>query len=341
MMKNPESWKMFRFASPVFLVLLAVFPLLLFFRAKKREHAMVRTSDLSWLKDSPVTLFLLISRALPLMKYCALVLLIIALARPQWGTRKMNVNTEGINIVLALDLSESMAALDFKLEGSIVTRLDAVKSVVKEFTMKRDGDRIGMVVFGSQAFTQLPLTRDYDTLSFLLDRLSIGAAGPSTAIGDAIGISLKRLSDVESKSNIIILLTDGKSNSGEISPLDAAEIAKNRGVKIYTIGVGQNGKAPFLVTDPLFGERYVYQMVEMDHETLKEIAGKTKGEFFAAGDTESLAKIYDIIDSLEKTEVEVKEWAEYDDLYVWFVLTAGILLGFTVLLSNTRLLRIP
>jgi Ca-activated chloride channel family protein len=332
---------MFRFASPVFLVLLVVVPLLLLFRARNSKNVSVRTSDLSWLKDLPVTLFLLVSRVLPLVKYCGLVFLIIALARPQWGIKKMNVKTEGINIVLALDLSESMAALDFKLDGSIVTRLDAVKSVVKEFIMKRDGDRIGMVVFGSQAFTQLPLTRDYDTLSFVLDRLKIGAAGPSTAIGDAIGISLKRLEDIESKSNIIILLTDGKSNSGEISPMAAADIAKQRNVKVYTVGVGQKGKAPFLVNDPLFGERYVYQRVDMDHETLKKIAGKTQGEFFAAGDTESLGTIYDIIDSLEKTEVEVKAWAEYDDLYVWFVLAGALLLGATVLLSNTRLLRIP
>ncbi|MBI9090028.1 MAG: VWA domain-containing protein [Desulfobacterium sp.] len=332
---------MFRFASPIFLSLLVIVPLLLLFRARNSKSVSVRTSDLSWLKASPVTLFLLVSRALPLVKYCGLVLLVVALARPQWGTKKMNVKTEGINIVLALDLSESMAALDFKLDGSIVTRLDAVKSVVKEFIMKRDGDRIGMVVFGSQAFTQLPLTRDYDTLSFVMDKLKIGAAGPSTAIGDAIGISLKRLEDIESKSNIIILLTDGKSNSGEISPVAAADIAKQRNVKVYTVGVGQKGKAPFLVNDPLFGERYVYQQVDMDHETLKEIAGRTQGEFFAAGDTESLGRIYDIIDSLEKTEVEVKAWAEYDDLYVMFVLAGALLLGGAVLLSNTRLLRIP
>lgn len=332
---------MFRFASPGFLSLILFIPLVVVFRSKRSAPVTIKSSDLSMLNKSLNTPALMVSKLLPLVKYCALALLILALARPQWGTRKMNVKTEGINIILALDLSESMAALDFKLDGAIVNRLDAVKSVVRDFIMKRSGDRIGMVVFGSEAFTQMPLTRDYDTIAFVLSRLSIGAAGPSTAIGDAVGISLKRLEDVKSKSNIVILLTDGKSNSGEITPGTAADIAKERGVKVYTIGVGQRGKAPFLVNDPLFGQRYVYQMVDMDHETLKAIADKTGGAFFAAADTDSLKKIYDMIDSLEKTEVEVKTFAEYDDLYRWFAGAGLVLLAGFVVLSNTRLLRIP
>ncbi len=332
---------MFRFASPAFLILLLFVPLVVAFRAKRSKPVSIRASDLSLLNVPTTTPALMASRVLPLVKYFALVLFIIALARPQWGTSKMNVKTEGINIILALDLSESMAALDFKLDGAIVNRLDAVKSVVRDFILKRSGDRIGMVVFGSEAFTQMPLTRDYDTIAFVLSRLTIGAAGPSTAIGDAIGISLKRLEDVKSKSNIVILLTDGKSNSGEITPGAAADIAKERGVKVYTIGVGQRGKAPFLVNDPLFGQRYVYQMVDMDHETLNKIADKTGGAFFAAADTDSLKKIYDMIDSLEKTEVEVKAFAEYDDLYRWFAGIGLALLSCFVVLSNTRLLRIP
>ena len=207
--------------------------------------------------------------------------------------------------------------------------------------MKRDGDRIGMVVFGSEAFTQLPLTRDYDTISFMLDRLKIGAAGPSTAIGDAVGIALKRLEDIESKSNIIILLTDGRSNSGELSPETAATIAAERGVKIYTIGVGTSGKAPFLVKDPLMGERYVYQRVEMDHDTLKKMADMTGGTFFAAQDIDTLAKIYEMIDNLEKTEVEVKRWAQYRELYPWLLLPAFGFIAVFIVLSGTRLIRFP
>ncbi len=347
---------MFRFASPLFLILLGMIPLVLYICLKRKEYTDLKISSLSFNipsvsvndniavsseKAMPFSFAMIFLRVLPFFKYTAFALMVVALARPQWGIEKVNVTTEGINIILALDLSESMAALDFTRDKNIVTRLDAVKGVVNDFIMKREGDRIGMVVFGSEAFTQLPLTRDYNTISFVLNRLKIGAAGPSTAIGDAIGISLKRLEDIESKSNIIILLTDGRSNSGELSPDTAAAIAAERNVKIYSIGVGKDGKAPFLVKDPFMGERYVYQRVDMDHATLEKIAKMTEGTFFAAQDVKSLEKIYDMIDSLEKTEVEVKSWAQYRELYPWLVMPAMALLGIYILLSNTRLMRIP
>ena len=213
--------------------------------------------------------------------------------------------------------------------------------MVNDFIMKREGDRIGMVVFGSQAFTQLPLTRDYNTISFVLDHLKIGAAGPSTAIGDALGIAFKRLLDIESKSNIIILLTDGRSNSGKLSPKEATDIAATGGVKVYTIGVGSRGKAPFLVNDPLLGQRYIYQQVDMDYDALKEIAQKTGGMFFAAENIKELEQIYESIDRLEKTKVEVDAWAEYNELYPWCIIPALFLLGGYIILFNTRLMRIP
>ncbi|GAB6142933.1 vWA domain-containing protein [Desulfocicer niacini] len=332
---------MFRFASPLFLLFVFALPLAMLVRRRRHRPIKLMASHNDLSRIQPKSFMLVFSRLLPVFKYAALLLMIMALARPQWGTRKMNVTTEGINIVLALDLSESMAALDFKRDGKIVTRLEAVKGVVNDFIMKRDGDRIGMVVFGSQAFTQLPLTRDYNTISFVLDRLKIGAAGPSTAIGDAVGIAFKRLSDIESKSNIIILLTDGRSNSGQLSPGQAANIAATAGVKIYTIGVGSRGKAPFLVNDPLLGQRYVYQQVDMDHDALKEMAEKTGGMFFAAKNMDELEKIYQSIDRLEKTKVEVDAWAEYNDLYPWCVLPGLFLLGVYILLFNTRLMRIP
>lgn len=332
---------MFRFASPGFLLLLLFIPAAIYYRTRKDRRFGISVSSLSFLENAPQPVSVLASRSLVAVTHVALALLVIAMARPQWGTKKVNVTTEGVNIILALDLSESMAALDFKLNGSIVNRLDAVKNVVKEFILKRDGDRIGMVVFGSQAYTQIPLTRDYNTIAFILDRLQIGAAGPSTAVGDAVGISLKRLEDIESKSNIIILLTDGKSNSGELSPDTAASIAAERGVKLYTIGVGTTGKVPFLVKDPVFGERYVYQNVTVDHDTLRDMAVKTGGRFFTAEDTETLESIYGSIDSLEKTGVEVKTWAEYNELYFWCVAAGMSLLVLTALLSSTRLLRIP
>ena len=332
---------MFRFASPLFLILLLFLLIFLLVNLKKSKNLDLKISSLYLENDLPKSFFLILSKLLVSLKYIALILLIIGMARPQSGTQKSEITTQGINIILALDLSGSMAALDFKVNDQIVTRLEAVKGVVKNFIMKRDGDRIGMVVFGSNAFTQLPLTRDYNTISFMLSKLKIGAAGQSTAIGDAIGISLKRLKDVKSKSNIIILLTDGKSNAGEISPEIAAEIAQEQNVKIYTIGVGSKGKAPFLVKNAYTGDRYVYQQVDIDIDMLKLIAEKTNGEFFKAENTKSLDQIYNMIDRLEKTEVKVKKWVEYKEYYLFFLIPGFILLCIYILLSNTRLLRIP
>ena len=248
--------------------------------------------------------------------------------------------TQGINIMLALDLSESMSALDFKQDDKIVNRLDAVKGVVSEFIQNREGDRIGLVVFGSSAFTQLPLTRDYDTISFLLDHLKIGSAGPKTAIGDALGIALKRLKDIEATSNIIILLTDGKSNAGSLSWQDAAALAETRGIKVYTVGVGSRGKAPFLVNG-IFGQQYVYRQVDVDWQALETIAEQTGGEFFRAENTESLKKIYKAIDAMEKTEIEMDKWVDYQELFARFLIPGLLLYTLCLVLDHTRLVRIP
>lgn len=332
---------MLRFASPYFLIFLLFLLIILLVRLKNKNILDFKVSSLSFDDNLPKSFSLILSKLLTSLKYIALILLIIGMARPQGGTQRSETTTNGINIILALDLSGSMAALDFKIDKQIVTRLDAVKNVVKDFIMKRDGDRIGMVVFGSNAFTQLPLTRDYNTISFMLSKLKIGAAGQQTAIGDAIGISLKRLEDIKSKSNIIILLTDGESNAGEISPEIAAEIAAEQNVKIYTIGVGSKGKAPFLMKNAFTGDKYVYQKVDIDIDMLKLIAEKTNGEFFKAENTKSLDQIYNMIDRLEATEVKVKKWVEYKEYYLFFLIPGFILLCLYILLSNTRLLRIP
>lgn len=332
---------MFRFASPYAFFLFATIPVALIFRHRGQTHPAMSVPSLTRVRKILPSPFLFIHQALPLLKYAALCLMIIALARPQFGTQKMNVLTEGVNIILAVDLSESMAALDFKRGGKIVNRLEAVKGVVHDFIAKRNGDRIGMVVFGTNAYTQLPLTRDYNTIASILERLQIGAAGKTTAIGDAIGISLKRIEDIESKSNIIILLTDGQSNAGELAPKTAAEIAVQKKVKLYTVGVGTRGKAPFLINDPIFGQRYVYQEVDIDEDALREIADKTGGLYFRAENTEGLEKIYDTIDKLEKTEVKVKIFAEYDEFYIYFLIPAFVILCFWIILSNTRFLRVP
>lgn len=331
---------MFRFASPYFLVLLVLIPLTVWYRRRQLPAALA-SSGIGAAVSLKTTFALTFNRLMPAIYYTALLLMIAALARPQWGTQQIVMDTKGVNIVLAVDLSESMAALDFRLKAKTVNRLEAVKSVVKDFVAQRDGDRIGMVVFGSQAYTQLPLTRDYTTITTMLDRLDIGAAGGRTALGDAIGICLKRITDIESRSNVIILLTDGRSNSGELEPLAAADIAREKKVKIYTVGVGSQGRAPFLIDDPVFGKRYIYQRVDLDETTLKQIAERTGGLYFRAKDTDGLQKIYNTIDQMEKTEVKVKTFAQYDELYLYLLLPALALLAIWIILINTRFLKVP
>jgi Ca-activated chloride channel homolog len=332
---------MFRFSDPYILVLLVFIPVLAVYRMRGRRCPALRVSSTAAAAYVPTGAMVRLAGALPHLKYAALALMILALARPQWGTHQVNVKTEGINIILAVDISGSMAALDFQKGARIIDRLQAVKGVIDQFVAKRFGDRIGLVVFGTHAYTQLPLTRDYNTIVSILNRVQIGAAGKSTAIGDAIGISLKRLSDIPSKSNIIILLTDGSSNSGELSPESAAEIAAVKKVRIYTIGVGREGEAPFRVNIPGYGERYVYQRADLDEKTLRMIADKTHGMYFRAQDTDTLEKIYNTIDKLEKTEVKVKAFDSYRELYRYPLIPALCLLALWMVLSYTRFLRIP
>ncbi|MFZ5563073.1 MAG: VWA domain-containing protein [Thermodesulfobacteriota bacterium] len=332
---------MFRFANPWAFVLLVLIPALLLRNRKKAAGPAMGVSDTETAARLPRS-FWVRTRWFPVFcAYGVFVLLVTALARPQWGTEKFESLTEGINIILAIDTSESMRALDFKKDGQVVNRLDAAKSVVADFISKRDGDRIGMVVFGTNAFTQVPLTRDYNTITYILDHLKIGAAGGNTAMGDAIGISLKRLVDVKSKSNVIILLTDGESNTGELSPEEATDIAVEKKVRIYAIGIGSNGEVPFLVEDPLFGKRYVYQKVSIDEAALRMIAAKTGGLYFKAEDTDALKRIYATIDRMEKTAVKVRHYTNYTDLYYYLVALAIILLALRMTAENTRYLEIP
>jgi Ca-activated chloride channel family protein len=279
-------------------------------------------------------------KVLLIVRCAAMSLLIMALARPQSGTISTEIITEGVDIMLCLDTSGSMNALDFQLENKRVNRLQVVKKVVDEFIRGRQNDRIGMVVFAEEAFTQCPLTLDYGVLLSFLDRLEIGMAGDTTAIGSALATCVKRLKDLKSKSKIIILLTDGRNNTGTISPATAADIAKTHGIKVYTIGAGTEGEAPFLV-DSLFGKHYVYQKVDLDEVTLKEIAQKTGGRYFRATNTEALKTIYQQIDKMEKTEAKMKEYMEYDERFTYFLIPALCLILLEILLANTRFMKIP
>jgi Ca-activated chloride channel family protein len=331
---------MLRFEDPWLLIFLLVVPLMVFYGWRSMGSSRIRFSSLGVLQQlkSPATL--LLRRGLIVLRCLAVSLFVLAFARPQSGIKSTEITTEGIDIMLCLDTSGSMQALDFKTEGKKGTRLQAVKKVVNNFIRGRKNDRIGMVVFGQEAFTQCPLTLDYGVLLSLLDSAKIGMAGDSTAIGSALGICVKRLKDLKSKSKVIILLTDGRNNSGTLGPATAAEVAKAYNIKTYTIGVGSEGEAPFLV-DSFFGKQYVYQKVDLDEKTLKEIARVTDGKYFRATNTKALEKIYQQIDEMEKTEVKIKEYMEYEELFMYFLIPGLCLLLLEVLLANTRLRKIP
>jgi len=331
---------MFRFEDPAFLLLCLIIPFLIWRYVRNQGAVRVRFSSVSSLKKIKPSASLYLRHSLIVFRCAALLFLIAALARPQSGHKSSEVLTEGVDIVLCLDTSGSMQAMDFALEGKRATRLDVVKQVVEDFVKKRTNDRIGMVVFGEQAFTQCPLTLDYGVLLSFLKRVEIGMAGDTTALGSALATSVKRLKDVEAKSHVVILLTDGRNNAGRISPETAADIAKTYNIKVYTIGVGTAGPAPFLV-DRLFGKEFVWREVDLDEDTLEMIAEKTAGRYFHADNTAALEKIYEEIDELEKTEVTVKEYMEYEELFMWFVWPGMALVMLEVLLANTRFRKIP
>ena len=269
----------------------------------------------------------------------SLFFLLLALARPQKITHYSSSYSEGIDFFLILDTSESMLALDFEAKGNNDNRLDAAKKVIKEFIEKRKGDRMGLVVFGEQTFTQCPLTSDLSLLTKLLEQVEIGMAGPATAIGSALAVGIKRFVSLEAKSKILILLTDGRNNAGEISPLEAAELAKEKGIKIYVIGMGSlSGKAPYWQQGP-FGKYKAYTEVDLDEPLLESLAQKTGGSYFRAFDDQSLSAIYDKIDTLEKTKRLEKKYQEYEELFL-LPLSLGVFFFVLAYALNLTFLRI-
>ena len=329
----------FQFQDPWLFLLLAIIPLLIY-RALKNRPATLHFSSLDSLKSLHSTEMDFLA-AIPLILRClAIALLVMALARPQEGRKSTEILSAGVDILLAIDTSGSMRAMDFEKNNQPVDRLTVVKDVVSEFIDSREFDRMGMVVFGNEAFTQCPLTLDHDILHSFLNKLQIGVAGDSTAIGSAIGISVKRLKDLESKSKVVILLTDGRNNAGNITPFQAAEIAKTYDIKIYAVGVGTKGEAPFPINTP-FGQKMLMQKVEMDEDSLKKIAEQTGGRYFRATDSDSLKQIYAQIDSLEKSEVKWIDHSEYRELFPLFLIPTLLLVLFETILSQTRLRRVP
>ena len=329
-----------RFGDPWLLALILFLVPLVILSGTRPRLARIRFSSLERIR--PLRRRWLEWRAyLPLALRClAVILLVIALARPQEGRRSTEILSAGVDIILAIDTSGSMQAMDFERNGEPINRLQAVKEVVAQFIDNRQFDRMGMVVFGEEAFTQCPLTLDHDILHGFLDKLSIGVAGDATAIGSAIGIAVKRLKDLKSKSKVIVLLTDGRNNAGNITPAQAAQVAATYGIKIYTVGMGTEGEAGFLINTP-FGGQTILRRADLDERTLREIARITGGKYFRATDANSLKKIYETIDSLEKSEVRWIDHSEYNELYPYFLIPAMLILLTELLLSHWLLVRIP
>ena len=331
---------MFRFEDPELLaaiILPVIFLLRYYFLSGSGG---ITFSSLSGVKTIRSSQAVKARHIVPVLMALGMTLLCLGLARPQAGVKNTEILSEGIDIMLCLDTSGTMQAMDFELDGQRASRLDVVRKVVTDFIHRRKNDRIGMVVFGDQAFTQCPLTLDYGILENFVGRLKVGMAGDMTALGSGLALSVKRLKDLPGKSRIAILLTDGRHNSGRITPETAADIAKTYKIKVYTIGVGIEGESPFLV-DTIFGKRYVYQRVDLDEDTLKKIAENTGGRYFRATDTVSLEKIYGEIDQLEKSEIKIKEYTEYNESFARYVLFGLALILGSVILGNTRLRKIP
>jgi len=277
-------------------------------------------------------------RLLLILRAAAFILLVAALARPQKGQRTEELLTKGIDIILCIDTSTSMRAIDFKP----MNRLDAAKDAAAAFIRGRRFDRIGIVVFSGMSFTQAPLTLDYGAVLDFLGTVAIGMTyTDGTAIGNAIITALNRLKGSDAKSKIIILLTDGRNNAGEVDPLTAARAAAALGVKIYSIGAGKPGGGVYPVDDPFFGTRYVQLQEDLDEDTLRAIADATDGLYFRAQSPQAMKEIYERINRLEKTEIKVKEYVDYTDLYLYILLAGAALCAREFILGNTLLAVIP
>lgn len=330
-----------RLHDPIALLLLVVLPLVWWLRKRSRTSTTIRFPSLGPLSTGPAG-WRTRWRWVPIaLRAAVLVLLVLAASRPQFGRIQTRFTGLGIDIMLAVDISSSMLAEDFTLEGQRANRLEAVKSVVTDFIAGRGGDRIGLVLFAARPYTQCPLTLDHGWLQQNLQRAQIGMIEDGTAVGSALATAARRLESSDAESKVIILLTDGQNNAGKISPETAADAARALGIKVYTIGAGTRGLAPYPGRD-FFGN-VVYQpvQVDIDEGTLTRIADATGGQYFRATDTASLQQIYKSIDQLERTEFEAPAYYEWRELYPWFLFPALLLLLIEVALANTVLRRLP
>jgi Ca-activated chloride channel homolog len=327
------------FANPKLLLLLLVLPLLILLylrRVRQGQGSLQFSSTLAFEGIRP-SWTVHIRHLLFGISMLALGFCIISLARPQKGTEMEEITADGVDIVIALDASSSMAAEDFEPNN----RFFVAKKVVGSFVEGLRHDRVGLVVFAAKALTRCPLTLDYGVLLTVLGNTELGAIEDGTAIGNALATCLNRLRESKAKSKVIILVTDGVNNRGEIQPMDAAEMAKSLAVKIYTVGVGTNGMARYPVTDPIYGKTYVSMQVEIDEDSLKQIAKLTGGLYYRATNRSSLEEIFAAIGRLEKTKIEVKTYTHYNERFPLFLFPAIILIFIGTLAAFTRFGKIP
>lgn len=331
----------YEFAHQWVLYLLLLLPLMAYLRGHWGKTAAIEYSGLS--------LFGSLARArkvrpggwLSALRYLSLFCFLIALARPQKIDTSTQVQESGIDMMLAIDLSPSMEALDYHKNGQEMSRVQVVRETVGSFIQARPNDRIGMVVFAGEAYLMSPLTLDHDWLLQNVDRLQVGLAGDATAIGSAIATCANRLRDQPAKSKIIVLLTDGANNAGKITPFAAAEAAHALGIKIYTIGAGSSDVAKFPTHD-VFGRRvYTTIPVDIDNDALQKIADIGEGKFFRAADYDTLKHVYEEINKLETSKVDVKHFHHVKEYFMWALYPGFLLLGFEIVLANTRWRRVP
>lgn len=352
-----------RLQNPVWLLLAVAVLGVIWWTERGRRQNAVLYSSVELLRGLPITLAMRVKRLLPWLRAAGLLLVVVAMARPQRGLQEFRVRTEGIAIQMCLDRSGSMQALDFALDGDRVNRLAAVKRVFHDFVAGqgtlpgRPDDLIGLIAFGGYAEAKAPLTLDHGALLQVLDTVNIprpvtDSRGRvvnqqlleeemATAIGDAVLMAVDRLKDVKAKSKVIILLSDGEQTAGIAEPQEGAEAARAFGIKIYSIGVGTTGSAPFPATDGFGRSVLVRQNVRLDEATLKMLADTTDGKFFNAQDTKALVDVYAEIDRLERTMTEGRLYTEYRELFSWFLLSGLGLVLFDVVLSATRFRCLP
>ncbi len=331
----------FSFAHPWLLLLLLLLPVLAWLKGRVGGTAGVTFSTTEMLAKIGHRQRNRAGSFLAGLVYLSLALFIIALARPQLGRVTTRVEATGVDIMLVLDVSRSMLAEDFTIGNRRANRIDAVKLVTEQFIRERPNDRIGLVAFAGRPYLVSPLTLDHDWLIRNLERLRIGLVEDGTAIGSAIASASNRLKDKEAKTKLIVLLTDGDNNAGKVQPLTAAEAAKALGIRIYTIGAGTEGEAPFPLQNAFGRTVYRNVLVKFDEKTLGEIAAMTNGQYFRATDTNSLRTIFAEIDKLEKTKVEVERTAQYRDLFHWVLVPGIACLLLEILLSHTVWRRLP